>query len=144
LLLVGVKSDDTSTLRRTSKIAVQGQVLYPVTNGEGSIGASISGEDHSFSVISATDQIQVHAKQVSRGYVVSDYNDSSHSKIVGLNVSQLSSGTTPGVGKLSLGNTKATGENYNYTGSLEMYGADGDKVEMNYNSTTQSLEFIFA
>ena len=144
LLLVGVKSDDTSTLRRTSKIAVQGQVLYPITNGDGSIGASISGEDHSFSIISVTDQFQVHAKQASRGYLVSDYNDSSHSKIVGFNVSQLSSGTTPGVGKLSLGNTKTAGENYNYTGLLEMYGANGDKVEMNYNSTTQSLDFIFA
>lgn len=144
LLLVGVKSDDTNTLRRTSDIAVWGPVLYPVTNGNGSIGASINGEDHSFSIISAINQIQIHAKEALRGYVINDYNDSSHSRILGLNVSQISSGTTPGVGKLSLGNAKTAGENYNYTGSFEMYGANGDKVEMNYNSTTKSLDFIFA
>ena len=86
--------------------------------------------------------------EATAGVVVADsignVNNKANSVISRLDIFQASSGTTPGVARLLLGNNKTTTDNYNYSGLIQLYGVDAGNVQMQYNSTTKSLDFIFA
>ena len=152
LYLVGVTAADPNTLKRDTNLIIKQHVIRPSANDIGSIGASVTengvSKNYNFKYVSATRQLQVMGVEATAGVVVADsignVNNKANSVISRLDIFQASSGTTPGVARLLLGNNKTTTDNYNYSGLIQLYGVDAGNVQMQYNSTTKSLDFIFA
>lgn len=146
LYLVGVTATDPNTLKRDTGIVAKNRVLRPVEDGVGSIGGTIDGSYCDFRVVGAQYQFQIHSVESGAAYIISDASDGVDNRVITgvFGTQTLSSGTTSGSTMLSLGNNKTLSDTHNYSGVIRLYGTDAGNVKMQYNSTTKSLDFIFA